>query len=275
MNDRPHDAPDPGEPPARDDVAGGGDGGLDPEPTEEELAALRGELADLRVDSPVPDEVAARLDRTFAELTAGGVPDPSPAPEPGPQPEETRAPAEVVPLRRRWAPRVLGAAAAVVLVAGVGVGVGTVLDRSSDSDSQAGSTAAEAPESRPQDAGPEDAERGDASGEAGDAPGAALGEAVLRLTRADLDAQAARLLDPQRAEAAPQSTLSSDPSFLQQLAACPGPDDLRDEVRRLPVLLDGTPALAVVRDRAGSGTPVEVWACSGEERLARTVVPGR
>lgn len=79
-----------------------------PTPTEE--SRLRRLLAEARVDEPMPEDVASRLEDTLAELGRTRAADPSP---------------EVVPLdrdrRRRRALTGMLAAAAVVLVAGVGV----------------------------------------------------------------------------------------------------------------------------------------------------------
>ena len=94
---------------------------------------LRELLSSARVDTPVPADVADRLDATLAELTGRAAPSP-PVPE-----EDDHA---VVPLRRRarLAPRLL-AAAAVLVVAGAGaVGLTQVLkddgsDRATSADS--------------------------------------------------------------------------------------------------------------------------------------------
>ena len=76
----------------------------DPDPTPEQQARLQRLLAEVRVEGPMPAEVAARLDRALADLAK------SPAPV-----------ADLTRRRRRRAGRLLLAAAAVV-VAGLGVG---------------------------------------------------------------------------------------------------------------------------------------------------------
>lgn len=93
--------------------------------SDDEISAL---LRSSRVDEPMPADVAARLDDVLAGLA------------PAPPADTEPAVAPVVPLRRRLAPRLLAAAAAVVLVGGVGVGLDQVL-RSSSSDQAASSDA--------------------------------------------------------------------------------------------------------------------------------------
>src|SRR6478672_12026110 len=77
---------------------------LDPE-QEELVRALLAELGSAPDAASMPPDVAARLDETLAGLVA----------------EREEAPADVVPLRRRWAPRVAVAAAAVIVIGAGGV----------------------------------------------------------------------------------------------------------------------------------------------------------
>lgn len=79
-----------------------------PEPTPEDLDALRAELAGLRVTDPMPPEVVARLEASLARLRA-----------------EEAVVRPLAPARdRRWLGALVGAAAAVAAL----VGVGQVLD---------------------------------------------------------------------------------------------------------------------------------------------------
>ncbi|MCW2851924.1 MAG: hypothetical protein JWM84_1588 [Nocardioides sp.] len=96
--------------------------------TSAEEERVRRLLAEARVDAPIPEDVAARLDRVLAQLGEG---------EPGPD-------AHMVALasrRRRKVTALLVAAAAVVVV---GVGIGQVVPRAEQSDSSASSDAGEA-----------------------------------------------------------------------------------------------------------------------------------
>lgn len=98
--------------------------------TPQDEDAVRRLLADARHSDPIPDDVAARLDRALADLADLDV-------------EAGRPAATVTPLaqRRRNASRLLVAAAAVVLV---GVGVGQVLDGTSGGADSESATAGDA-----------------------------------------------------------------------------------------------------------------------------------
>jgi len=85
--------------------------------------AVRRLLAGARHDESVPDEVAARLDATLADLSA----------ERGAE-SPAVSEADVIPLRRRW-PKVLAAAAAVTLF---GFGIVQYVDNTSSQDGDAG-----------------------------------------------------------------------------------------------------------------------------------------
>jgi hypothetical protein len=84
--------------------------------------AVRRLLAGARHDEGIPDDVAARLDATLADLSA----------ELGAEPPAVSE-ADVIPLRRRW-PKVLAAAAAVTLF---GFGIVQYVDNTSSQDGAA------------------------------------------------------------------------------------------------------------------------------------------
>ena len=133
MTDRPTDRPT--------DEHGPDGTGSEPDLTPEQEQEVRRLLVDARELEPMPDSVAARLDRVLAELSA------SPAAHTGDHPADHRASApadhpvdlparpaasdptaevtSLVAVRRQRAGRLLLAAAAVVVV---GIGLGQVLD---------------------------------------------------------------------------------------------------------------------------------------------------
>lgn len=249
-----------------------GPDGLDPA-EQAEISAL---LASARVDEPMPDDVAARLDDTLAGLRR------EPGREFGREPQPT-----VVPLHRRWAPRMLAAAAAVVVLGGAAVGVQQVLDRSGDSSGEAATTLEEpAPEGASADPG-----SGSKSGvDAGRAEqGPAKAAAPLAVVRPDhLREDAARVaasteerdgsfgLAPEAGE--PESTNGSESSSVPPAPACPGPATARALPGAATVQVRyGDQVAALLLRPVTQADPghrvVEVWTCTGDERLARTVVP--
>lgn len=186
-------------------------------------ASIRDLLASARVATPVPAEVAARLDATLAELT-GQTSSPAPVPD--------EAYPVVLPLRRRarLAPRLL-AAAAVVAVAGAGaVGLnqilgnhGSVHPTTADSATSAGTGSQAQPEKAPTDF---DAKNGGIL----DGSSSATNEAVLgripALTTADFADQAGTL-DLPSARLFSLAEVDKAPSGLS--AAVPKPSSTRSE----------------------------------------------
>ena len=216
---------------------------LDPDVTPEQEARLRRLLARARHDEPVPDDIAARLDRVLEQL---GSEEAAPGPADGRGQSDsagstTAAPgphgrdAELVALasRRRRRVGVLLAAAAVVVV-GL-VGVGQLIDP------EAGSEALSA------DAGDSQA----AQAEQNDAPDRGTG---------DLDDSAgdAAASGRQEGAAAPEATAPSSPD-----ATAPSADaDVRGAAPLIRVTSRGfTRAADRFRDRPGvlsrAGTPLE------------------
>lgn len=258
--------------------------------------AIRELLSDSRVDSPIPVDVAARLDATLAELTG------RPSSSGGGPADADRV---VVPLRRRLAPRLL-AAAAVVLVAGAGAfGLNRVLqDSTGTADSAAAGVHAEdsgtkamVPTPAPVPAQPQTALGGTA-----DAKAWLSGQAsVPVLTTAGFAKEAAALQfrdSSVLSTAGAQMSLSNEDSIrspsptptearsydrseatkqarLTATAArrCPGPRIAGTS--SYPIVLDGKPAVLVVSRPAKDGSRlVGAWSCDGSRVLAFTTVPG-
>jgi hypothetical protein len=93
--------------------------------TSAEEERVRRLLAEARVDAPIPEDVAARLERVLAQLGEG---------EPGPD-------AHVVALASRRRRKVTALLVAATAVVAVGVGIGQVVPRAEQSDSSASSDA--------------------------------------------------------------------------------------------------------------------------------------
>lgn len=267
-------------------------------------AEVRDLLASARVEAPLPDDVAARLDATLAELTgrtAGEVP----ANEPHPT---------VVPLRRRSriAPRLL-AAAAVVVVAGAGaVGLGQVVQNTGGSDDKAG-TAADSAVARdsaggavvPEAAQPEapadsskslDSLKGSlayAAAAAGRVPVLTLSEFSSNVGNLNLQRTSklyALTGDTDESRRRPTST-SSEPGaqdteattdnaktgraqLLAATAASTCTPPKLDGVSSYALVLDGQPAVLVLHPASAGTRLVEAWSCDGTKVLAFTTVPG-
>lgn len=251
---------------------------------------LRGLLAGARATSAVPDDVAARLDATLADLVA----------DRGPQEPETT----VTPLRRRsrLAPRLLVAAAAVVFVGAGGVGLSQVLSGSStDSASDTGGVATSADGARDDAAGSESAPEDAPSapqplgGDDVDSGGLAYDEDGLpKLTTTEFTAGTTQLsaLRLQAADAGtgdvagrtPGSTTPADglaspgdveeqlklDRLTQAAKACPGP--IFPGARIVQVLLDDEPAVVVFHPMRAGLELVEARTCDGTEVLAATTL---
>ncbi|RNM12580.1 hypothetical protein [Nocardioides pocheonensis] len=266
---------------------------------------VRDLLAEARSTSPVPDDVAARLEETLAGLRA----------------ERASAPADsgaatspdspsVLPLRRRLRPRLSAAAAAVILLGGGGVAVAQLGGNgSSTSDSASSKSAA--------DSGGAAAARPNATGSSSGAAAQDLaGSALPRLTSASFAADAAQVMrqvavldtasgstkgyvaaSPSApvpaqtpSDVAPgASTTAPGPSVpLQAPPVTATPPTVADEVRSaagcagpsapdgvtLQATLDGTPVALVFRSPTATGQRVEAWSCDGST-LLRSAVIGR
>jgi len=230
----------------------------DPAPTREQEERVRALLADLRSapDAAVtPPDVAARLDETLAGLVA----------------EREQESANVVPLRRRWAPRAAAAAAAVIVLgaggvaaANLGVFDGTAKDTST-ADSSAGGSSAESL---------------DGSATTAPEPTAAphaVAAPLPRVSAASFDADVTRLLQ-QRApggdDVTNQRKAELGSGSGKAAVACPGPRT-SDGSTTTPVLYDGARAVLVIHPAREGERLVEAWACGGGRVLdkARVTAP--
>lgn len=213
--------------------------------------ALRGLLADARVTEPVPAEVAARLDAALAGLS-----EPAGASDAG---------AEVVPLRRRTVRTLLVAASVVGVLAVGGVGLGQVLgDHTGNNAPTSSSAVAGGTDSGAGTMGSAGAESSGGAPTAGtkaqpqpEAP--AAGAATLpALTTVGFSHQAARFV----ATLTPTADLAADaPGFarLRSLGCAASPVA---GGASYPILLDGQPAVLVVRGAEGDRI-AEARSCSG------------
>ena len=237
----------------------------DPELDPEQEQRIRALLADLGTSpdaAAMPPEVAARLEETLAELVAKH-----------PMVAETRS--DVVPLRRRWAPRAAAAAAAVIVLGVGGVAAANLLGGSNDSTNSStadsssaggGSTAGES-----------------LSGSATPTPKIppaslpiALQARLPRISAASFDSDVAQLLqrrDAPAGDSAAQRTPQKDPTKSQLYAAsCPGPK-ASNGTTTTPVLYDGTPTALVIHPARGGQQLVEAWTCGGDRKLDSAEVP--
>jgi len=228
---------------------------LDPE-QEERVRALLADLGSAPDAAAMPPEVAARLDDTLAGLVA--------------ERAEAEEPSNVVPLRRRWAPRAAAAAAAVIVVGAGGVAAanlglfGGAMTASDKASSGSGGGQAESLDSGSGTAAPS-------------VPGAASGDLAAGLPRvsaASFDADVARLLrrTTTQQESAASGRTSQDRSAAKSFAAsCPGPK-VSNGSTTTPVLYDGTAVALVVHPEQGGRELVEAWTCAGDHVLDRTHV---
>jgi len=202
--------------------------------------AVRDLLADLgSAPSPLPDEVAARLDATLADLRVDRTETPDRRPS------------------RRWGPVLV--AASVLAVAGLGLGQAIT---GGGSDSSETASSAIAPESGPESAG--DTAGGGDAGVAMDGPAELTAEEQrsaartpgVRTDRLATDAQ--RLLGGFSAAV----TDRSDSAGPAGPAPC-RPADLAVDDVALDVRLDGVPGVLVRRTPAGAGAAVvQAWTCA-------------
>jgi hypothetical protein len=258
----------------------------DPEVTPEQEARLRRLLAQARHGEPVPDDVAARLDRVLEQLAAGGL---------DPRSDHPGAVDELAARRRRRVRHLLLAAAAVVAV---GVGVGQVVPTGDDeavtSSDAAGSAAAEsladgadradraggrAGAARESDSGAAEAAPEEAPSDESDAfqpapPSLTYStspSAPVRLSEAGFAAQAERYRDrpgtrSDEGTVVPGQSLSRAETFVCDTAAW-GAGLL------LPALYDGVPAVLAYRPVAGATQTVDLLRCGTAEVLRSIVLP--
>jgi hypothetical protein len=212
-------------------------------------------LADARHTDPMPDEVAARLDRVLGDLAA----------EPG-----RRAPVTQLATRRRRVASLLVAAAAVVVV---GIGIGQVVQTGAGE----GDSASEAPAAGSADEGSQDGLAGgqsegfdagaDAEPELGGLPQTGK---LYRLRPAELSADLRRL----------QRTVASDglvdadrepPAYRVAGKACES--DAWGAGTFVLVRYGKVPAVLVLRRPLGDTQVAEVFLCGSTEPVRSLTLP--
>jgi hypothetical protein len=220
---------------------------------EEEEQVRRLLAASASEPTPLPDDVAARLDTVLADLSAERVT------------ERATEPATEREARRRW-PNLLVAAAAVAVVA---LGVGTIVRGAGGggADSQAarsGPAAARAvapdtgasPTTGSASAGPNAAVPGQAPSE--DAPLTLAGK-TPRLHTGSLRTDVRRLVEHNAALAGDADGLSSGSH--RTPPSCAVPPTTQGE-RVFGVRLDGRPATLVVHRAVGGARSADIYACA-------------
>ncbi|WP_323792051.1 hypothetical protein [Nocardioides sp.] len=245
----------------------------DPEVTPEQEARLRRLLSGARHAEPVPDDVAARLDRVLEQLAAEEL-----------DPAAHRTVVDLHARRRRRVTSLLVAAAAVVVV---GVGLGQVLDLGSGSDSsEAASTAdlAESAEADRSEGSTSDFSRSEEGAEA-DAgasqlspvePGASALEKgsprpPVRLTEEAFAKQALRLRDRPGVRSLPMSVVPGEALSRSETFVCDTAD--WGAGRLLAALYDGVPAVLAYRPVTGETQTADLLRCGTGEILRSTVLP--
>lgn len=223
--------------------------------------AIRRLLADARDDSPIPVDVAARMDGVLADLVAQ---------------RASYQQAAVIPFRRR-APRLLAAAAAVVVVGGVGFGLANG-PLSSDSADHADSGAARsAPMTSSEESMSEDEMAAqDAPADGSEGSDRVLGNAMatpvpIRSASFASDAAAIAAAGQSTGFAAPTPKASSDSFTVTAEGFSCGPaqwpaGDL------VPVVYDGVDAVLQVRHTT-SATVARLLDCDTAAVLRSTSLP--
>lgn len=261
----------------------------DPEVTPEQEARLRRLLAGARHAEPVPDDVAARLDRVLEQLSAEER-----------DPEAHRPVVALAARRRRRARGLLVAAAAVVVV---GVGVGQVVTTGSGGDASETASTAESGALADELAGPEDAggpEEADGledsagassdssrstesfgSGESDSAPYGALEPAPtyakgsprppVRLTEQAFAKQALRFRTRPGVRSRPTSVVPGEALSRAETFVCDTAD--WGAGRLLAALYDGVPAVLAYRPVTGETQTADLLRCGTGEVLRSTVLP--
>jgi len=233
-----------------------------------QIRALLAELGSGPDGEEMPPEVAARLEDTLALLVAERGREDMAA-------ESTGVPAgstdNVIPMRRRWVPRLAGAAAAVIVLGAGGVAVahldllggsGSSMSHNTAADGAGDSKAETAPESSAPSAG-DDAREGLAGGAPASLP---------RLSAATFAADVEQLLERRGSLGAPQDASSSGTVTEQRKTdagvhdSCPGPRTTDGAVPS-PVRYGGDLAVLVVHPERDGHRLVEAWDCAGNRRL--------
>lgn len=238
-----------------------------PDPVDDlspEHAEVRRLLADARHEEPMPDGVAARLDRVLAGLAE--------------EPTGT-APVADLALRRRRAASLLLAAAAVVAI---GVGVGQVVDTGTGSaDSLA---TADRDESGPEAGAAEDGagaqeESPEGAAEAPGFPAEGSGEdqattdrsGLARLTRRQYGDQVADL--QAGGSLGELGTAGPAPSAASSAAGAACRADTWGAGTFVPVRYEGLPAVLVLRRARGDTQVADLFLCGDTEPHRSTTLP--
>lgn len=213
-----------------------------------EQARVRALLADLgsagsHPPGPVPDDIAARLDATLADLADLGPPVTTETPATPATPGR--------PDRRRRAPRLLVAAAVAAVVGIGGVTTATLVSRSQE---QTASSSA-----------------GGSSADSGAESGSSGTSGLPALTRAGFAEQAAALTTgpaagPDDREGARAPGEGDRSALTAGCAPPPGRGELT------AVLLEGEPAVLVARPVRDGRQVLQAWSCDAARVLATTRV---
>ncbi|MCW2856200.1 MAG: hypothetical protein JWR52_1815 [Marmoricola sp.] len=272
-----------------------GDDTVEPSFDDPSHEAIRALLRDARADEPVPADVVARLDATFAELR-------------GRAPVTDEPLAEVVALRRRVVrlrPLVAAAAVIVVGVGGGGLAVGLANRTTHGPPTSAASASKATIERGPLTTTPT-AHTGlnplAPSPDTLSNPNDLAAQRVAAFTTAGFARQAATFVSTNATYAtaggaaassgsgsagtgsgtsasgapsppSPYPAAAAPPVATPKAAAtCVTPTVAAAEI--VPITLDGQPATLVLHPVSGGSQLVEAWSCDGTHVLAHTTVPG-
>jgi hypothetical protein len=224
--------------------------------TPEQEARVARLLADARHDEPMPDDVAARLDRVLAGMAGERIAGPS----------STPAPVVDLAARRRRRTMSLLAAAAAVVVAGVGFGQLVGPQGGDDSDSGGTSQANDAPGPASGDAAaPERAES------LGPAELEALGEPA-RITEKSFAVQVRKLQDRPGVRSYASDDAMMDGSQLTGVDFPCGPAEY-GAGKLVAVRYNGHPAVLAYRPPSGETQVVDLLQCGSGEAIRSTTLP--
>lgn len=240
-------------------------------PHDEQVRRL---LAGARHDTPIPPEVAARLDGVLADLraeqAAGPPVPPPPLGPPPPPPAPPGPPAPVVDLaarrRRKQGAALLLAAAAVVAI---GVGVGSMVDDTSGGDD--GASAGSASDESFERAEPDAADEGGGSAPSAAAPSEAPPSGLMRMqplvvSSDTFAADAERYRARTDAAPPPAAQEGEDSAFPCDIGTL-GPGV------HVPVLYDGMEAVLAYRPPTDDSQVVDLLQCGTGDVVRTTTLP--
>jgi hypothetical protein len=228
----------------------------DPDLTPEQEERVRRLLAEARHDEPVPDDVAARLDRVLAGLAQ--------------EPADAEPTVPVVDLaarrRRRNAAALLAGAAAVIVG---GFAVAQVIHLDSDDMSGAGSDAGSSLTSQ---RGTADSDASGGGQAAAPDPSAAAASEPLELSGGSLASDLTRQL-PKRAFADAETAPGRSPSTPGFPCATSAPAAAYGIGELFPAYYDGVPAVLALRPPEGSSQRADVLDCATAAELDSAELP--